>query len=359
MRYSEILLEYKTKDGREITFDIIEDEEGDNNRGWQVDKITAYVNGEQAGYLKITYIPKERFLTYYPSIFNWAAQINGNSILPYEKRHLPWQKLDAEEKRRLLLDGSMALGYLPDVEQRKIQSLPESQLDTEIEKLEKVYNKKFGAKFKEFYNYFVDKPYEDYIHVFEKGDRINPRRSKEMSEFTFTRQGIATALYFKAVEYLAAKGLRMRLSTLRSKEGGEAIGSSLMNAGLTKNDGQFDYLEPDLVKAYKTKNGITESLIEERPPQEEIKYIDELIGKLVYMSGRIPAEASTFKFKIAELKAKKEHIKKELIHNTGNTKSLGDILPDFNNPRPIRKYTSAGEYEPYPVDRGIVYNNKV
>ena len=57
MRYHEIQ-EYETKAKQQITFNVEEDIEGDNNRGFKLDKLTAYVDGKEVGYIKIENIPK-------------------------------------------------------------------------------------------------------------------------------------------------------------------------------------------------------------------------------------------------------------------------------------------------------------
>ena len=263
MRYIDILLEYKTKDGRDITFDIIEDEEGDNNRGWQVDKISAFVDGIFAGYIKIGYIPKERFDRYYPSIFNWMYQINGIAILPYDKKSVYWRTFTSDEKKQILKSFRRYTRYMSQDEELQIDNLSDQEIDQEVANAEKKATKNYGEQFKEFYNRFVDNPMDDFIKVFSIGDSMGNRGTGDESKHTFTRQGIATALYFKAVNYLERKGLKLRLSTLRTSgpAGGETLGNSFKDAGLTKKVGEFDYLEPSLVKAYQRKHGITEELV--------------------------------------------------------------------------------------------------
>ena len=60
MKIQSILSEvYHTKDGEEIELKRFDDIE-DDNRGWRVDKLEAYVDGEEVGYLKLAYIPHKR-----------------------------------------------------------------------------------------------------------------------------------------------------------------------------------------------------------------------------------------------------------------------------------------------------------
>src|SRR5271170_8072163 len=51
-----------------VTFEYQDDIEGDKNRGWQVDQVKAFLDGKQVGYLKMSYIPQERFDAYYHDI---------------------------------------------------------------------------------------------------------------------------------------------------------------------------------------------------------------------------------------------------------------------------------------------------
>ncbi|NJO59891.1 MAG: hypothetical protein HC836_16910 [Richelia sp. RM2_1_2] len=348
MRYYEVLLEYKTKSGSEITFKVIPDEEGDNNRGWQIDRINAYVDGALAGYLKLGYIPKERFFNHYPSIFNWMTKVQGKSILPHEKRDLHWSLLDDKDKRSLLLRGLMYFSSASSEEQQRIQALEQPQLDEEIKKFEMLTKKELGKKFKEFYNYFVDKPYEDFIRVFSKGDRIAPRQSDEESQRDFKRQGIGLALYFKAADFLNSKGLQMRLSTLRSEEGGKAIGNALIKAGLTTKKGNFEFLDLNKVNAYKQKHGLTEDIIMERSKEEWLVLIARLEAYAT-SPDRSKEERALYKEKANELRKK---IDQEFPEPT----KFKDVLPDFKRGETAASYTKTGEFKPFPFKTGSKVN---
>ena len=369
MRYSDVLLEYKTKDERNITFEIIEAEEGDNNRGWQIDKISAFVDGKPAGHLKLGYIPRERFKRYYPSIFNWMHQMQGKSFLPREKKTQHWKTYTIDEKRDLIKSLSGFSRYMSQDEEAALANMSDDDVDQKVAELEKQAIKTYGKQFKEFENYFVDKPYEDYIRVFDVGDSTGNRGSGPRSEEGFKRQGIATALYFKAVDYLQKKGLPLRLSTLRSKEGGQAIGDALVKAGLTtpgkpfKYNSEtltFDYLDPKKVKAYQRKHGIDESLVEERTLEDELKHIENLISKLKHMSGRTPDEAAIYRNKIIELKAKADRIRAVIASDTAQPEAepVADYMPDFGKDISPRKYTRKGGFEPFPFGRGDTYDTK-
>ena len=72
--------DFQTKTGLPIEIETKLDSEGDKNRGWQVNEYTAKIEGSKVGYIKTSYIPKERFKRYYPSIFYWLDHIKGWSL---------------------------------------------------------------------------------------------------------------------------------------------------------------------------------------------------------------------------------------------------------------------------------------
>lgn len=267
MRYSDILLEYKTKDGRNITFDVIEDEEGDKNCGFQLDLFNAYVDGKHAGYLATTYVPEKRVKKHYPGILNWLCSIKGKSILPYDKKNTPWQQLSPDEMRKSILSYFLYHRF-PYMQEEEINNLSDDEARNIMTQIEQHAIKKFGKEFINFVKYYAD-PYESFIRVFTIGDKMGRRGQGDPSENEFKRQGIATALYFKAVDFYAKKGMKMRLSTLRSNEA-QGLEKFFKAAGLTISGKpgyyggqiyQFDYLDPKKIKAYQKKHGLTEELV--------------------------------------------------------------------------------------------------
>ena len=206
------IVEAFTKAGQEITFERIEDSEGDKNRGWQVDQIEAFIDGKNVGYLKISYIPHERFEKYYPTIFNFLGQIRGHSCLPYKKRDKDYHTLSRDELieywphawitiHRYWPEHTWKEGYLLPNGQL-VKNLDRPQLIAEWEKLEREAQKVFGKQFKEFFQYHVDKPLVDFIRV----------------ENEYQRQRIGEALYKEGAKWMAEKGLKLHASTLQTKE---------------------------------------------------------------------------------------------------------------------------------------------
>lgn len=216
--------EFFTKSGAEIEFKVYEKSprKGDGlNRGWVVHLIEAYVNGEEAGYIKISYIPKENFEKEYPTIIHYVDKIHGNRLWPpkdrFEKkvpkgaRYPHWSdhlnKMDLVTQ--VLSIAPMAYAnmfhrreewYSPE----KVKEL-EGKTEPELKKIKndliKVLEKEHGEAFRGFAKFHVDKPIVDYISV----------------EKDFRRKGIATALYLKAAKWLAGKGMKLHASGIQSK----------------------------------------------------------------------------------------------------------------------------------------------
>ncbi len=241
MRFYEIL-EYMTKQGQEITFKYDDDSEGDDNRGWQIYRIDAFVNGEHAGYLKISNIPRERFERYYPTVLNYMAMIGGRTgVLPFDKRDAHYRDLDNEELRIAVRN----LSY----RNRKYNELwatgegiPDSRegILAIIEDIIKNDLDEYHKKFKDFEEYHVDNPFVDYIRVFS-GELLSDKTEK-----SFQRQGIGTALYLEGAKYLKKKGLMLRASGLQTDEA-RAIWKYLESKNLTKKIGKYRYIDPTKV----------------------------------------------------------------------------------------------------------------
>lgn len=197
----------RSKNGHQIKFVYRDDIEGDQNRGWQVDLIEAFIEEQKVGYLKLSYIPRERFNRYYPSILNWLAQIDGKSILPYKKCALdPFKYLSAEEIKSVL--EHMVLYYInvAGLDRRNVHNLSDDKLHFWLRKAETAMYERSEDRFEDFYAYFVDRPLVDYIHV----------------EPSFRRLGIGTALYIAGAKWMAKKGMLMFASGIQQPEAAAA-----------------------------------------------------------------------------------------------------------------------------------------
>lgn len=188
-----------------VTFKYKESSEGDKNRGWTVDKVVAYLNGEEVGYLKMSYIPRECFERYYPGILNYLTLIGGHHVLPYDNQTTPWREIPADELRKCIynLAQTARMGW---TESNNLQTQANNSTDKEVYDMVAAFEKKLtqekGLLFKRFKSYFVDKPIVDYIKVEDK----------------YKRQGIGTALYRAGYEWMRKKGMTLYASGIQSDD---------------------------------------------------------------------------------------------------------------------------------------------
>lgn len=238
-------MEAATKDGREITFRREENVEGKRtNRGWRVDKVTAFVGGEEAGYLSISYIPKEAFKYFYPSIINFVDQINGQPLLPHGKDHLHYTQLDDDELRKMIktafhYNARHELSY--DFERREesyqgrfISEMTHEELLAVAKRVEEMMKENFmdGKRgFKWFKSYFVDRPLVDFIRVYNEHDKGT----------NWQRQGIGTALYKEGTKWMAERGMKLYGSQTPSQSA-QATWDSMRKKGIVKKDRRGHYI---------------------------------------------------------------------------------------------------------------------
>ena len=206
---------HKNKIQSSVTLEYKDDSEGNNNRGWQVDQITAKINSEEIGYIKLAYIPKSRFNCFYSSILDYLVLIRGKHVLPYEYRSgigcgldiVPFNKIPVDKLKKGIVSASISINkWVSSDEQTRLCNVPESEVVDEYIKLEKIAKRAFGKNFREFKKFHVDKPIVDYIQV-EPGYR---------------RAGVATLLYKSAYHWMKSKNMKLYASNMQSQQSKEA-----------------------------------------------------------------------------------------------------------------------------------------
>lgn len=202
-----------TKTGRPIELIRHEDAEGDCNRGWRVDMLQAWVDGQEAGYLKISYIPQSRFDSHYKAgALSYMDLIAGHGIFPRSflrkgdlddaQRNHDVYRLSDPDLRRLVCNAAWILKIQDLSSNGQAEQMTRSQLLDEVSALTEQADKRVGRKFQLFKDFHIDKPLVDYIGV------VEPMR----------RQGIARALYVEGAFWMAEKGLRLYASGLQQRE---------------------------------------------------------------------------------------------------------------------------------------------
>jgi len=203
MKLHELLSE---KINTDVTFKYREDIEGDKNRGFQVDEIKAYLNDEEAGYVRIIYIPKERFEARYPNILAFLNNMEGKvGIFPYNYRDVvDYHKIPPEGLKKNIENAYIAIvGGWDTNEFERLRQLSLDQVIPEYEKFERIANKRYGKRFKEFKNYYVDKGIEDFI-------RVHPH---------FQNKGVGAALEYAAHKWMKNRGMKFYFSNTRTDPG--------------------------------------------------------------------------------------------------------------------------------------------
>lgn len=191
---------YMTKDGKPITFKVHErsprsqDQSPEENRGFIVHLIEAFVDGKEVGYLTISYIPKVYFKMFYPSVWHYATYIQGwtNPKILESWKNKDWPGL---LKAVFPYPGFY---YATDV-----SKMSDKDIQKELER----GSKSLISDLQKFKQWHVDKPKVDFIRV----------------EDSWKRQGIATALYNYGAKWLAqVHHLPLYASTLQKPEAAAA-----------------------------------------------------------------------------------------------------------------------------------------
>lgn len=166
-----------------------------------VDQINAYDDLQRVGFLAIAYIPRKNWIKYFPDVFSFVM-FQGKRFFPREYFGVPWKQIPLDVLRDTLISARLYIdGYMPHEEQSRVPYLSDEEIIKEWKDLEKRTNKKFKKQMQEYENYFVDKPYIDYIKVIPE----------------YQRQGIGSALYKAGYEWMKSKGMKLHASGTQSQ----------------------------------------------------------------------------------------------------------------------------------------------
>lgn len=181
--------EYRTKDGREITFKFYDDhpnEKGGVERGWKISLLEAYIGSDYVGHIKVSYIPMENFMKLYPTILHWIVlKSHDHKILDH---------LDDIDFIYNEISRGWGRGWGRDkTKEDKIKYI-NSFIDA------------YRDEYRRFKRFHVNKPMVDYIDV-KKNKYENLRR-----------QGIGEALYRKMSEIMKDKGMKLHASGIQSDD---------------------------------------------------------------------------------------------------------------------------------------------
>ncbi len=159
------------------------------NRGFIVHSLSKINGKDPVGYIKICYIPNEEFIKRYPTIWEFKTNIEGwccekNDIILND-----YQKLKLAKSYCNIYSewGDSPIGSINEL----MKEENKTKRKRIVSEATKYLNCQYGARFKEFKGYHVDRPYISFISVGEN----------------YRRSGHATDLFFKATDILNYKGL--------------------------------------------------------------------------------------------------------------------------------------------------------
>lgn len=201
---------YYTKSGKLIEFKRIENYIDDPKSGWIVNILLAYVDNEPVGYLKNSYIPKEKEKLLYPDLLHYLINRRGFASL---------KEAVYSKDPGLILTSLKPYSYFTNTYIGDIPEEFEAQAKL-LTKTLKVMDKNMKFDYKTFLDFHVDKPMVDFIAVYTENDSMayteKDRDSVErVNLVNWQRQNIGMALYLETADWLKTKGLNLYASGIQ------------------------------------------------------------------------------------------------------------------------------------------------
>lgn len=174
------------------------------NRGYVVDQVNAYHDGEKVGYLKLGYIPKKNVKLFIPTIFHYAMAFygwSGNSDAVFDDKTeqakpITFDTVNAFEN---ILRSYTGLSYQEN-----------STLEILLKRFKKTYRySALNKSYKDFKLFNVDKPHVEYSNV-----DVSNHNGIEYPSFG---KGIGALMYSAAHHKLKEKNLKVYASGLQSQ----------------------------------------------------------------------------------------------------------------------------------------------
>jgi hypothetical protein len=208
--------------------------------GWVVDLVEAHTEQGLAGYLKLSYIPKENMERWYPNPFIWWAREGGNgwewSLREFiDKDESLWSR----EELLTAIEKCDSWPYLSDSGEWKTKraSLSIDELRNHWRERKQIINDQHAQDYQQFRRYWLNHPVVDFIRVHNGGrDRpyVNGVRQDDWLEVADSRrQGIATVLYETGVLWMHTRNMPMYASSLQSEEA-KKVWSHFRKRGLVR-----------------------------------------------------------------------------------------------------------------------------
>lgn len=195
---------YTTKSGLNIELKykpFVEDRRGLDSM-WDLHEIVALINGEEVGYVRASYVPKERA----PNIFEFAS-IQGQHSISRAYKSGDERKLAKEISHYYDMSVINNLhSWERETWKHEWSSSPtppenmDKWWEETIDRMKKLYVDRSKQYYNDFIRYWVDKPLIDFINV----------------ERNFQRKGIGVVLYLSIAKWMNMNGMRLYASGTQS-----------------------------------------------------------------------------------------------------------------------------------------------
>lgn len=218
---------FVTERGHVVNFEHTVDIEHERRSLWSLDKVTAFVNGKEAGYLRVSYIPRSTVAVQLgDGALSYAGKVRGHCFYPFDDRDKNFSDLSRSAQESFLVSAYWHLKQVDFSMSRDILSLwDNNKITGAFEELKDAATRIYGHDFEAFLKFHVDKPVVDYIKT----------------HAGFRGIGIGHALYLEGARWLASRGMRLYASGLQSDSAKESW-NRLDSDGLVMVDGDRRYL---------------------------------------------------------------------------------------------------------------------
>ena len=151
----------------DLTFEWKENINGKRtNRGWVDHVLTAFVDGEEVGYVKVTYIPKNLYREYYSSIWEYMTNLVGWSV-DRGRFNGPYQQLTGKNRRLSDIEKMNLMRRF--MRYRDLEVLEVGPITKEQKRLIGVASgqlgEEYGPKFRRFSMYHRNRPFVANVRV--------------------------------------------------------------------------------------------------------------------------------------------------------------------------------------------------
>lgn len=209
------------------------DEEGDHNRGWQVDLLEASIGGVQVGYIKMAYIPRKRFKDHYAAgVLSYMDRIQGHGLFERPDDRLNGRAnhniagFTDEQLRTFVRRAAFAVLHKDYSMSDALTRMARSELLSMVRQIDARAEADHGAKFKAFKAYHLDMPEVAFIHV----------------EELWRRRGIAMSLYAEGARWMDSLGMKLHASSTQT-DPARAAWVKLEREGWTTIKGKRRFLD--------------------------------------------------------------------------------------------------------------------